>query len=83
MKYTMTNGIEVTLTRKQWKNIKRDAKSRFDGSEDLFNACWKKYCNYLNGAIDQPADIDGVMSWLESIASEFVNNSKSRFYIYG
>ncbi len=53
---------------------------KFRGSLALKRACWRQY---LNGAIDDPTCDQDVMDWLENIASERVNNPKSRFYIYG
>ena len=84
MSYTTTKGnTHEVMTSKLWRGIKRAAMNRFDGSQGLFNACWRQYRGYINGSIDDPQDIDDVMSWLDSIASEKVNNSNSRFYIYG
>ena len=55
----------------------------FDGSPALFRACWNTYKGYLLGSIDSPkCDMD-VTDWLETIASEKVNNPRSVFYIYG
>ena len=65
------------------KADKKISRSFFDGSNDLFNACWRTYTEYLNGAIDDPTCQEDINGWLEQIASEKVNNSKSRFYIYG
>jgi len=62
---------------------KRVFRDRFKGSDALFEACWRQYRQYLNGAIDDPTCDDDVMGWLESIASERVNSSSSRFYLYG
>jgi len=68
-------------------NYKLKAKSyyrrKFDGSDRLFNTCWNQYRNWLNSAIDDPQEDSDVLDWLDSIASEKVNNSKSTFYIYG
>lgn len=55
---------------------KSDFRKHFDGSDDLFEYCWRKaryaYCG------------DGDMQeWIEQIATEAVNDEKSRFYIYG
>lgn len=49
----------------------------------LFSACWRQYCAYLRSAIDNPHSDSDVLDWLDSIASEKVNNPKSKFYIYG
>jgi hypothetical protein len=52
-------------------------------SDRLFNAAWNQYVKYLRGSIDDPIDDDEVISWLDQIISEKVNNPKSIFYIYG
>jgi hypothetical protein len=56
---------------------------KFDGSYRLFNACWDQYRRWLKGSIDDPWSDSDVMNWLDQIASEKVNNSKSVFYIHG
>ncbi len=55
----------------------------FRGSDRLFRACWTQYRRYLVGSIDDPTCDDDVAGWLDSIASEKVNNSKSVFYLRG
>ena len=62
---------------------KAKAKEIFDGTNDLFNACWKQYREYLKGSIDNPTCQEDIDAWLDTIASEKVNNPKSKFYIYG
>lgn len=52
-------------------------------SDRLFRACWAHYRRLLANAIDFPNSDDDVVSWLDSIASEKVNNPRSTFYIYG
>ena len=81
--YTSINGKQLALTPKVWRNIRRVACNRFDGSTRLFNACWRQYRQWLNGAIDDPINLDDVMQWLDTIASEKVNNPASSFYIHG
>jgi len=81
--YTTIKGKQLPLTPKLWRGIRRLAQKRFDGSTELFNACWRQYRGFVNGATDDPSNIDDVMQWLDTIASEKVNNSASRFYIYG
>lgn len=66
-----------------FKLSRRIAESHFDGTRRLFLSCWRTYLAYLNGDIDEPSDQNEVDSWLESIASEKVNDPKSSFYIYG
>jgi hypothetical protein len=62
---------------------KKEAKRNFNGSNRLFEACWRTYRGYLNGGIDNPKDQGTVDAWLKEIAAEKVNNPKSSFYIYG
>lgn len=81
--YTTTSGAVLPLSPKLWRGIKRKASKRFDGSNELFAACWRQYRGYVNGAIDDPESIDDVMNWLDQIAAEKVNDSASRFHIYG
>lgn len=57
---------------------KAEARKKFRGSTALFNACWKQY---LRDSDD--TDINDVMDYLDELASSRVNNSASRFYIYG
>ncbi len=49
----------------------------------LFKACWRQYVGYLRSSIDDPTCDDDVLSWLDSIAAEKVNNSRSTFYLRG
>jgi len=58
------------------KTTKSEARRTFDGSNELFEACWREYSKNEEYFDDTP-------SVLEMIASEKVNNPKSRFYIYG
>jgi hypothetical protein len=62
---------------------KRAAKKQFDGSIALFESCWRQYCLFLRGAIDEPLDQSDINNWLEQIACDKVNNPRSKFYIYG
>jgi hypothetical protein len=78
-------GISRAL-RERWKSIawtKKDYAKSFDGSIDLFNACWRKLLAYSKGSeVDFNQNIE-VERLLEEFASELVNDSSSRFYIYG
>lgn len=65
-----------------WR-IYMDMNGHSFGSGRLKRACWRQYRYFLQGSIDDPTDDQDVIGWLESIASERVNNSKSTFYIYG
>lgn len=59
-------------------------RKRIKGSSNrLVRAAWSQYRRYLQGSIDDPSCDDDVISWLESIMSEKVNDSRSRFYIHG
>lgn len=51
-------------------------RNNFEGSDELFEYCWRKAKSAYCG--------DGDMQeWIEQIATEAVNDEKSRFYIYG
>jgi hypothetical protein len=81
--YTTTSGKTLPLTPKLWRGIKRKARKRFDGSLALFEACWREYRGHVRGAIDSPSSIEDVTGWLETLASNKVNNPQSRFFIHG
>ena len=81
--YTTIKGNAVQLTPKVWRRIKRCANGRFEGSQELFESCWRKYRQFVNGATDDPENLGDVMGWLDTIAAEKVNDSESRFYIHG
>lgn len=55
----------------------------FDGSDRLFDYCWKQYRALLRSDIDNPRDDSDVVGWLTDLASHSVNSSRSSFYIYG
>lgn len=65
------------------KQVKAISRKNFDGSDRLFDACWRQYTQWLKSAIDDPTCQDDIDNWLHSIASEKVNNPRSKFYIYG
>lgn len=71
------------MDNKTLKTFKTVARKNFDGSDALFSACWRKYLGYLNGSIDDPKEQSDVDGWLNTIASEKVNDPKSRFFIHG
>ena len=81
----ISRGIRKALE-ERWKSIswsKKDYARGFDGSVDLFNACWRKLLAYSKGSeVDFNQNIE-VERLLEEFASELVNDSSSRFYIYG
>lgn len=62
---------------------KSEYRSKFEGSDRLFSACWSQYLRYLLSAIDHPLTDEDVTGWLDSIAAEKVNNPRSSFYITG
>jgi muramidase (phage lysozyme) len=67
----------------EFKLSKSAARANFVGSERLFNSCWRKYREFINGAIYEPEDQDEVDQWLDYIAEDKVNNPCSSFYIFG
>jgi len=81
--YITLKGQSLPLTRKLWRGIKRCARNQFSGSDELFESCWRQYRSFVNGATDDPTELGDVTDWLEQIASEKVNSSSSKFYIYG
>lgn len=56
---------------------------RFSGSAALFSTCWRKYRKLVAEGYDSPTCDEDVDSFLDELASELVNNSGTRFYIYG
>ena len=50
-------------------------------SESLFKAAWRKVLQYNRDADIE--DLGNLFGIYDVIVSELVNNSKSRFYIYG
>ena len=79
----MGETAQAVLMKSKYKVSKAEAREAFDGSLGLFEACWRQYREYLRGAIDYPESLNDVSDWLDQIASEKVNDSTSRFYIYG
>jgi hypothetical protein len=63
--------------------FKAECRTRFDGSERLFEACWRDLQRGIRqGAIDA-STVDLAMVWLDDFASERVNDERSPFYLYG
>lgn len=63
---------------------KSDYLKTFDGSLDLFESCWRKLRKYALSSIDLDFNESSeVEQWLSDLAAELVNDSNSRFYIYG
>ena len=79
-------GIRKAL-KERWKSVqftKEDYWKSFDGSRDLFDAVWHKLKSYAKSSIDLDwGDNKEVEQWLDTLSSELVNDSSSRFYIYG
>ena len=79
-------GIAKAL-KERWKSIrmtKERYRKSFNGSDDLFNAVWRKLRSYAKSSINLDwNDREEVDQWLSDLASELVNDSRSRFYIYG
>ena len=82
----ISRGIAKAL-KERWKSVqftKEDYWKSFDGSRDLFDTVWRKLRSYAKSSINLDwNDNKEVESWLETLASESVNDSSSRFYIYG
>lgn len=82
----ISRGINKAL-KERWKSVawtKEDYAKSFDGSRDLFDTVWRKLRSYAKSSIDLDwNDNKEVEQWLEALASELVNDSTSRFYIYG
>lgn len=82
----ISRGIRKAL-KERWKSVqfsKEDYWKSFDGSRDLFDTVWRKLRSYAKGSIDLDwNDNKEVEQWLDTLSSELVNDSSSRFYIYG
>jgi hypothetical protein len=62
----------------------RTLMARRGTSGSLFASCWRQYMEWRRqGAIDDPASDDEVLDFLDTLAAERVNDSASRYYIYG
>jgi len=59
---------------------KEQFRREFDGSEELFNTCWRQLKREV---YTSSMHADEVSAWLEAFAAERVNNPRSKFYIYG
>ena len=58
---------------------KAEAKKNFNGSERMFEACWRQLTDLEHQGL-VVAEVDETLS---SFASERVNDEKSPFYMYG
>ena len=61
---------------------KAEARKRFDGSERLFNACWREL-NWFERNANALRDGAEVAAYLYAAASRRVNNERSSFWLYG
>lgn len=57
---------------------KRDYRAEFDGSNRLFEACWRRYLRARRFL-----EIDDVSTFLDYTAGLLVNDENSSFYITG
>lgn len=63
---------------------KKDFNRHFDGSNRLFERCWKKWLKYTEGISEINYDSDwDILQFLDERASEEVNDERSPCYIYG
>ncbi len=77
---TYSSDTHRTANRKAWANIRFDLRlANPNDSNELFQAVIKRMQWYLG----QTGSIDSISDMYYSFASEFVNNSRSKFYIYG
>jgi hypothetical protein len=61
------------------REVKRELrKANISDSDSLFNAVWRKITWF-----NRESEIDDIDGLYDSIVSEKVNDSNSRFYIYG
>lgn len=63
--------------------MKEKCRKRFNGSNALFEACWRKYLKYRFSLNTDITNVDEISEVLETFTAEMVNNPKSRYYIYG
>ena len=69
------------LTPKEVTALKSRLRKDVDDRPVLFDACWKEVMRFANqGDI---VDYEHLKELYNSIASEKVNNPRSKFYIYG
>jgi hypothetical protein len=72
----------MAWTNQEYRARRGEARRRFDGSERLFNACWRELLWYERNADVCGSEIE-VDSVLHGAASRRVNNERSSFWIYG
>lgn len=82
----ITRGITKAL-KQRFKSVvytKDDYGKHFDGTVELFNACWRILNGYAKSSINLDFnDSSEVEEWLDRICSELVNDCNSKFYIHG
>ena len=66
-----------------WKELKKQARLNFEGSEELFAACWRDLLRFYSGGSDHAPSVEDVAIELDQFAGKKVNDPKSRFYVYG
>lgn len=72
----------MTWTATEYRNRRAEARKRFDGSDRLFNACWRELLWYERNADALPSEVE-VDAFLWEAAGRRVNDSRSPFYLYG
>lgn len=79
-------GINRAL-RERWKAIlwsKKDYLRNFSGSVELFNAVWRRLKRYSRTSIDLDWNNNReVERWLDTLSSEFLNDSSSKYFVHG
>ena len=81
----ISRGIAKAL-KERWKAVqfsKEDYWKTFEGSRDLFDTVWRKLRRYAKSTNLDWNDNNEVENWLDTLSSELVNDSSSRFYIHG
>ena len=56
------------MTRKELSVYRAAARGAFDGSDDFFRVCWRRYLRYQRCVINSPTSQDNVDDWLDVIA---------------
>jgi hypothetical protein len=62
---------------------RRHYRPLFQGSDELFSTCWRKWRKALADGLDDPCSDDDVIAALDEFAGYEVNDGDSPFYIYG
>lgn len=62
---------------------KKEARKKFEGSNNLFDVCWKDMLSLIRDGMEEPESEEETMRVLDDIASQKVNSPRSKFYIYG